>query len=92
LVRAGGTPALPVEAEREGRTDIGKIPSLGGAGVRLGEGTGGEGPIGDTGVPGARNFERKKRRSGRRKMTAPEFGLKEVGSLFYIQLPLGPFF
>jgi hypothetical protein len=33
-----------------------------------------------------------KKRSGRRKMTAPEFGLKEVGSLFYIQLPLGPFF
>ncbi|MES1243749.1 MAG: hypothetical protein ABUT39_19245, partial [Acidobacteriota bacterium] len=35
---------------------------------------------------------RKKRGAAGGKMTAPRFGLKEVGSLFYIQLPLGPFF
>jgi hypothetical protein len=34
-----------------------------------------------------------KKRSGRRKVTAPEFGLKEVGSLFiYIVAAAPPFF
>jgi hypothetical protein len=62
LVRAGGTPALPV------------------------------GPLHDTDVPGWRDFRAKKEERPEEIRTAPEFGLKEVGSLFIYIVAADVFF
>jgi hypothetical protein len=40
----------------------------------------------------ARSGGREKKGSGRRNVTAPEFGLKEVGSLFIYIVAAGPLF